>query len=129
MFINDDPNQSPRQRRVKGYSQVQSLGHPMQPQMQGHPMQPQMQGHPQEYPNHPNYAAMEDEPEYDNYDPDFSDDELYDVNATPKSTSDKIKDFFKSTAGIITLVVILAIIVALMVWYFSSTKGYKFLYY
>ena len=72
---------------------------------------------------------MEDEPEYDNYDPDLSDDELYDASGANKTTWEKIKDFFKSTAGIITLVTILAIIVALMVWYFSSSKGYKFLYY
>ena len=124
MFINDESNQSARQRHVKGYSQVQSLGHPMQ----GHPMQGQMQ--PQEYPNHPNYAAMDDEPEYDNYDPDLSDDELY-ADSTPaeKSVWEKITDFFKSTAGIVTLVVTLAIIIALLVWYFNRAQGYKFLYY
>ena len=133
MFINDEPNQSARQRHVKGYSQVHSLGHPMQGHpMQGHPMQGHPM-HPQEYPNHPNYAAMEDDPEFDTYDPDLSDDELYDAssgsNNEDKTVWEKVKDFFKSTAGIVTLVVILAIIVALMMWYFSRAKGYKFLYY
>lgn len=134
MFLNDDPTPAARQRHVKGYSQIQSLGQPSTlqgpPQMQA----PHPQGHPQEYPHHPNYPAMEDEPEYDNYDlPDGYEDEDELYGETPsKSTKtvwDNVKDFFKSTAGIVTLVVIIAAIIALLVWYFNKPNGYKFLYY
>lgn len=135
MFLNDEPSPAARQRHVKGYTQIHSLGQPSSlqgpPQMQA----PHPRGHPQEYPHHPNYPAMENEPEYDNYDLpngyDEDEDEMY-ADADPKATKtvwDNVKDFFKSTAGIVTLVVILAAIIAVLVWYYKSKAGYKFLYY
>ena len=128
MFTHDNSTQAVRQRGVNDprYIQVQDLGNP-QGHMQGH-----MQGQllqPQEYPNHPNYSAME--PEYDSYDPDIVDeDEMYaDPQPDTKSTLDKIKDFLKSTTGIVTIVVVLAIIAALVIYYFTKSKGYQFIYY